>query len=155
MSKQRYEQEIEEILKKYDEQSGRKDRPIGKPPVEITPTPTEYRYSLPKRPQPKTGPSMPNWKRISSGQYIAAAFAVALIAVLVRNVSETLTIGLIIVSAILFLVPIFLYRGTGTTSGGYSPTEEKRWRGQVIDINTRRNIAGDPFEGIKRWFRRK
>jgi len=156
MSKQRYEQEIEEILKKYDEQTGRKDRPTGKPPVETTPAPPpDYRYAAPKRTPPKSGYALPNWKRISSGQYIMLAFAVALLAVLLRNISDVLTFALIIASAVLFLIPIFLYRSTGTSSGGYSPTEEKRWRGQVIDFNSRRNITNDPLESIKRWFKRR
>jgi hypothetical protein len=154
MSKQRYEQEIEEILKKYDETSGRKDRPTGKPPVELTPPPSP-RYSPPRPAPPKPTFSMPNWKRFSSGQYLMFAFGVALLAVLLRNVSEILTFLLIILSAVLFLVPIFLYRSTGTTSGGYSPTEEKRWRGQVIDFNTRKTVNNDPLESIKRFFRRR
>jgi hypothetical protein len=62
---------------------------------------------------------------------------------------------LIILAVILFLLPIFLYRSTGTTSGGYSPHEEKRWRGQVIDFNTRREVTSDPLAGIKRWLRRR
>ncbi len=98
---------------------------------------------------------MPNLKRVSSGQYIMLAFAVALLAVLLRNISDILTFALIIASAVLFLIPIVLYRSTGTTGGGYSPTEEKRWRGQVIDFNSRRNLTNDPLEGIKRWFRRR
>jgi hypothetical protein len=98
---------------------------------------------------------MPNWKRFSSGQYLMFAFGVALLAVLLRNVSEILTFLLIILSAVLFLVPIFLYRSTGTTGGGYSPTEEKRWRGQVIDFNTRKTVNNDPLESIKRFFRRR
>jgi hypothetical protein len=155
MSKQRYEQEIEDILKKYDEQAGRKERPTGKPPVELTPTPVDYRTGGSRRPAQKSNLSMPNWKRITSGQYLLLAFAVALLAVLLRGLWEPLTFVLIVVSAVLFLVPIFLYRSTGTTSGGYSPTEEKRWRGQVIDFNTRRNVTNDPLDGIKRWFRRK
>jgi hypothetical protein len=152
MSKQRYEQEIEEILRKYDEQVGRKDRPTGKPPVETTPVPPqEYRYRPPKQAPPKNRFSMPNWKRISSGQYLLLAFGVALLAVLLKDVLPALTLVLIVVSAALFLVPIFLYRSTGTTNGGYTPSEQKRWRGQVIDFNS----GNDPFEGIKRWFRRK
>jgi len=152
MSKQRYEQEIEEILRKYDEQTGRKDRPTGKPPVEVTPAPPQdYRYRAPKTAPPKGHFSMPNWKRIGSGQYLLLAFAAALLAVLLKDVFPTLTFVLIVLSAALFIVPIFLYRSTGTTGGGYSPTEQKRWRGEVIDFNSN----NDPFEGIKRWFKRK
>ena len=33
--------------------------------------------------------------------------------------------------------------------------EEKRWRGQVIDINTRREVGDDPLASIKRWFKRR
>lgn len=156
MSKQRYEQEIEDILRKYDERTGHTDRPTGKPPVEVTPPPPDYRYRSPKPAPQKSGLSLPNWKRISSGQYLMLAFGVALLAVLLRNVSEVLTFILIIISAALFLLPIVLYNRTGTTSGGYSPSEEKRWRGQVIDINTRKSVSNnDPFEGIKRLFRKK
>src|SRR4051794_19227272 len=97
MSKQRYEQEIEEILKKYDEQTGRKDRPTGKPPVELTSVPPpSYRYSAPKQAPQKSGVNLPNWKRISSGQYLMLAFAAGLLAVLLHNVSSLLTLVLIV-----------------------------------------------------------
>jgi len=67
----------------------------------------------------------------------------------------TLATLLVIISVSLFFIPIVLYWQTGTTSGGWSANEQKRWRGQVIDFNTRREITGDPLEGIKRWFRRR
>ena len=98
---------------------------------------------------------MPNWKRLSAGQYILMAFGAAILAVLVRGLWEPLTFLFIILAAVLFLVPILLYANTGTSSGGYSPHEEKRWRGQVIDFNTRREVTNDPLAGIKRWFRRR
>ena len=85
----------------------------------------------------------------------AAAFGVALLAVVMRSFIPALAPVLVILSIVLFLVPIFTYRSTGTTSGGWSTREEKRWRGQVIDFNTRREITDDPLAGIKRWFRRR
>ena len=92
---------------------------------------------------------------MSSGQYIAAAFGVAILAIFVRGVSPTLASLLVIASVVLFLIPIVLYRSTGTTGGGWSTREQKRWRGQVIDFSTRRDITNDPLESIKRWFKRK
>jgi hypothetical protein len=150
MSKQRYEKEIEEILSKYDQESGRKDkRPTDTRPVR------DIRYSAPSRGTPKAPYTMPNWKRLSAGQYIMAAFGVALLAIVVRSVSPALASIMVILAAVLFLVPIFVYRSTGTTTGGWSAHEEKRWRGQVIDFNTRRDVTNDPLAGIKRWFRRR
>ena len=76
-------------------------------------------------------------------------------AVVVNGISSLLSTVLVILAIILFLLPIVLYRNTGTTTGGYSPHEEKRWRGQVIDFNTRRQVQNDPLAGIKRWLRRR
>lgn len=171
MSKQRYEKEIEEILQKYDEQSGRKDRPPRDTPDArdarnpVAPRdarlpsskPLDFRApQRPSRPASQRGFSMPNWKRLGSGQYILLAFGAALLAVVLRNVlPDIFIIALIVLSAIFFLIPIVLYSNTGNTSGGYSPHEEKHWRGQVIDFSTRRDVSNDPLESIKRWFRRK
>lgn len=156
MSKQRYEKEIEEILSKYDQETAPKEKKqqAGNAP---------YRELRPSAPPPVSGqpqgpprvPGMPNWKRLSSGQYIAGAFGAALLAVLVRQFSPALASILVILSVVLFIVPIILYRSTGTSSGGWSTHEEKRWRGQVIDFNTRRNLTDDPLAGIKRWLRRR
>jgi hypothetical protein len=148
MDKQKYEREIEEILEKYEKESGRKTRTEGQIGT-IRPAPT-----APVR-RPPQAPSNINWRRLSSGQYMAAAFAVALLAVLVGSISQVLATILVIVSVVLFLLPVVLYRSTGNTSGGWSAREQKRWRGQVIDINTRRDISNDPIEGIKRWFRKR
>lgn len=148
MDKQKYEREIEEILEKYEKESGRKTRTEGQIGT-IRPSP-----SAPVRRAPQV-PSNWNWRRLSSGQYMLAAFAVALLAVLVGSISQVLATILVIVSVVLFLLPVVLYRSTGNTSGGWSAREQKRWRGQPIDINTRRPINDDPIEGIKRWFRRR
>jgi hypothetical protein len=151
MNKQRYEREIEEILAKYYDETERKERR----PREGGPGPAGgYRiYPPPARPRPAR-PSF-NWKRLSSGQYMLLAFAVALLAMVVGNFLPLLASVLVVLSAVLFLVPILLYHITGTTTGGWSAREEKRWRGQVIDFNTRRDITSDPFAGIKRWLRRR
>jgi Flp pilus assembly protein TadB len=153
MSKQRYEKEIEEILQKYDQGTGRerksREEQPKNPPIINSSSP---RY---RKPAPQLGWTMPNWRRLSSGQYIALAFGVAILAIFVRTLLPPLATLMIILAVVLFLVPILLYRSTGTTMGGYSPREEKRWRGQVIDFNTRRDVTADPFAGIKRWFRRR
>jgi hypothetical protein len=156
MNKQRYEREIEEILRKFDEEKGRTDRPVrerererdARPPI-------DFRRSTPTRVSRQSGFTMPDWKRLSSGQYMLLAFGAAILAVVVSSISSFLSTVLVILAIILFLLPIILYRSTGTTTGGYSPTEQKRWRGQVIDFNTRRDVTNDPLAGIKRWLRRK
>ncbi|MEO6458169.1 MAG: hypothetical protein ABIO92_07835 [Chloroflexia bacterium] len=154
MSKNRYEQEIEEILSKYEEEKSPSQRPPeGSSPRESRPTrpPLSPRRSL-------TLPrSVSDLKRMSAGQYMLAAFGVAILAIILRplGVPPVIITMMIILSAILFLVPILL--NYTRSSGGSSafPREEKRWRGQVIDINTRRNVADDPLESIKRWLRRR
>ncbi|HYP40871.1 MAG TPA: hypothetical protein VEX13_10970 [Chloroflexia bacterium] len=154
MGKQRYEREIEEILSKYEQEKAQRDkqpRPEKPPPIDFRAGGQHSR--LPSK-SPGT-PNMPNWKRLSSGQYMLASFGVVLLALLVSRFALPLAQILVIVAVVLFLVPILLYRTTGTSSGGYSPREEKRWRGQVIDFNTRRNVTDDPFEKIKRWFQRR
>ncbi len=146
--KQKYEREIEEILEKFDKDPERKKKAeaVGDRLNSFRPS------SSPSR----KGPSLPtNWKGASAGQYIAAAFGVALLALIVRGFYPPLASVLVILSVVLFLVPIFLYRSTGTTTGGWSTHEEKRWRGQVIDFNTRRDITDDPLAAIKRWFKRR
>jgi hypothetical protein len=148
MDKQKYEREIEEILAKYDQETGRdrtkpkEDRQVG-----------NIRPATPGR---GSGPSLslPNWRRISAGQYMGAALLLAMVAAFIIRTPPLSTI-LIIVAVALFIMPIVLYYTTGTSRGGWSSGEQKRWRGQVIDFNTRRDITDDPFEGIKRWFRRR
>jgi hypothetical protein len=153
MEKQKYEREIEEILAKYDQESGRKERserptrPVGSYP------PPPNRGGSPPKQVPSS--SNFNWRRVSAGQYMLAAFGLAFLAVFLSRFSTLLSSLLVILAVVLFLIPIFLYWSGGTTNGGYSPNEQKRWRGQVIDFNTRRDITNDPFEGIKRWFRRR
>jgi hypothetical protein len=152
MSKQRYEREIEEILAKYYEESERKERN----PREERPVGGYRIYPPPTRPRPPQTPfTLPSWKRRSAGQYMLMAFGVALLAMIVSNFSSLLASVLVILAVVLFLVPILLYYTTGTASGGWSSREEKRWRGQVIDFNTRRDITNDPLAGIKRWLRRR
>ena len=148
--KQKYEREIEEILAKYDKDHERKSPANG-----AGERPTSFRPVVPARPAPRVPSAPSGWKRASAGQYIAAAFGAAILAVFVRNFSPALASILVIASVVLFLLPIFFYRSTGTTSGGWSSTEQKRWRGQVIDFNTRRDITNDPLAFIKRWFRKR
>jgi hypothetical protein len=85
------------------------------------------------------------------------AFGAALLGVIVGTFSSLLATLFIILAVVLFIVPILLYVQSGTTSGGWSPTtEEKRWRGQVINMHDRtRHNPDDPLEGIKRFFRRR
>jgi hypothetical protein len=153
MDKKRYEREIEEILKKYDEKAGRSERP------------REERASTP--PLNRPGPGLPPRNRggyrapspspfaalrkISVGQYMLGAFSLAILAIFVRTFSPPLASIMVIAAAALFLIPLFISR----TPGGFPAQEEKRWRGQVIDMSTRRDITNDPFAAIKRWFRRR
>ena len=158
MSKSRVEREIEEILSKYEEEKGEKSR--GKAEdrqvVEfranrgVPPRPSRYGRSAPSF-------TMPNWKRLSSGQYMLMAFGAALLGVIVGPFVPFLATLFIILAVVLFIVPILLYVQNGSTSGGWSPTtEEKRWRGQVINMHDRtRRDPNDPLDGIKRFFRRR
>ncbi|MDQ3705995.1 MAG: hypothetical protein M3437_12345 [Chloroflexota bacterium] len=158
MSKSRVEREIEEILSKYDEEKGektrgqREDRQVVdfRPNRTLPPRPGRYSRSTPSF-------TMPNWKRLSSGQYMLMAFGAALMAMIVGTFSSLLATLFILLAVVLFIVPILLYVQNGTTSGGWSPTtEEKRWRGQVINMHDRtRRDPNDPLEGIKRFFRRR
>ncbi len=86
---------------------------------------------------------------------MAAAFGVAILALVVKDVSASFASLLILVSVVLFLVPILLNYNSGSSTGGSYPREEKRWRGQVIDLKTRREVSNDPLAGIKRLFRRR
>ena len=147
--KQKYEREIEEILSKFDVETERRDR-VERPGMRLSGVrPGGYGYTRRTWSLPK------NWKRFGSGQYIAGAFVAAFLAVLVHNFSQILANLLVLVAVVLFFLPIVLYRSSGTTGGGWSPGEQRRWRGQVIDFTTRRDITNDPLAAIKRWFRRR
>ena len=101
---------------------------------------------------------MPNLKRFSAGQYMLAAFGMAMLAVLLSEplqLHPMISTAMLIAAVVLFVIPIVLYYKSSTTSGGWSPREEKRWRGQVIDFNTRRDVTNDPLAGVKRWLRRR
>jgi hypothetical protein len=156
MEKPKYEREIEEILEKYEKTKATKgptqteDRQVGGIRPSGFAPPSPQRMRTPQRPSTSF-----NWRRLTAGQLIGAAIAVAILAVLVHNVSGLLSNVLVIAAVVLFLLPIFTYRSTGTTSGGWSSGEEKRWRGQPIDINTRRPVGDDPLAGIRRWFRKR
>ena len=152
MDKKRYEKEIEEILAKYDQESGRKEKPRSDAPANggvggFRPA-MPPRGNIPRRNAPSFGSSL---KNIGAGQYMIAAFGLAILAIFVRTFSPGLAMLMVIIAAVLFLVPVLLHR----TPGGSAPREEKRWRGQVIDFSTRRDVTNDPFAAIKRWFRRK
>jgi hypothetical protein len=152
MDKKRYEKEIEEILAKYDQESGRKDKP--KPDAPPGGAFGGLRSNVPGRsnaPRRNKPSFTSNLKHISAGQYMVAAFALAILAIFVRAFSPGLAGLMVIAAAALFLIPLLLHR----TPGGGSPQPEKRWRGQVIDFTTRREVTNDPFAGIKRWFRRR
>jgi hypothetical protein len=157
MDKKRYEREIEEILKKYDEKSGRTERPKEeRPPL---PPPGRPGPGLPPRNRgtyrPPTSSPFSALRRLSAGQYMLSAFALAILAIFVRTFSPTLASIMVILAAVLFLLPIFLNRTPTGTPTGIPGAEQKRWRGQVIDMTTRRDITSDPFAAIKRWFRRR
>src|SRR3954465_9431213 len=105
--KQKYEREIEEILAKYDREAERR-----KPPE----PPPQGRFgnfsSSGRRPSFR---GSANWRSLGSGQYMLLAFAVALLALFVRSFSIPLANFLVIVSAVLFLVPIVLYWSRGSS----------------------------------------
>src|SRR5207253_8060601 len=98
-----------EIMSKFDQDADRKDKPAR--PVNPV---GGYR---PTAPSPRRTWSLPkSWRRFSAGQYFAAAFATAFIAVVVRNISAPLATLLVLLSIVLFFAPIILYRSTGTTT---------------------------------------
>ncbi|HKP54908.1 MAG TPA: hypothetical protein VJ183_19915 [Chloroflexia bacterium] len=152
MDKKRYEKEIEEILAKYDQESGRKERPKSDVPANggtggVRPS-APGRGNTPRRNGPSFGSGL---KNIGAGQYMISAFGLAILAIFVRAFSPGLAALMVILAAVLFLVPVLLHR----SPGGGAPQPEKRWRGQVIDFSTRRDVTNDPFAAIKRWFRRR
>ncbi|MEO5951222.1 MAG: hypothetical protein ABIQ44_02020 [Chloroflexia bacterium] len=168
MSKQKYEQEIEDILRKYDEEKGKREKPTAQGDATNTPTrnpvpraPIDFRAAQNRRAQhsrstQRGGFTMPDWKRLSAAQYIAMAIGAAVLAVIIGPAIPIVTGVLVILSAILFFVPFVLYKNTGTTSGGYSPTEEKRWRGQKIDYTPHDSGNNDdPLDGVKKWFKKR
>jgi hypothetical protein len=155
MDKKRYEREIEEILKKYDEKTGRTERPKEERPALPPPGRSGPGPGLPPRNRGTNRAPSPSpftsFRRLSAGQYMLIAFGLAILAIFVRTFSAPLATIMVIMAAVLFLLPIF----TSRTPSGPSGSEEKRWRGQVIDMTTRRDITNDPFAAIKRWFRRR
>lgn len=161
MSKQKYEQEIEDILRKYDEEKGKSGRSTGEQTGNTTPVqraPIDFRAaqarrtSYPRTPQ-RGGFTLPDWKRLSAAQYIGLAVGAAVLAVLIGRSIPIITGVLVILSAILFFVPFVLYRNSGSSPGGGSSTEQKRWRGQPIDYSPRRDDDDD--DKGSSWSRRR
>ncbi len=95
--------------------------------------------------RPRLRPPRPRrrWPRLTLPQdtaLLAAAFLLALLAVLVRDWSRTLALAFATLSLVSFFTPVVrqLVRGRGWT-----PDAPRRWRGRDIDLPPpRRGLAG-------------
>ncbi|MCX7624171.1 MAG: hypothetical protein RMK01_09230 [Thermomicrobium sp.] len=99
-----------------------------------------------RRPRPWTWRRRPRWPHRSLPQntaLLAAAFLLALLAVVIRDWSRTLALLLAILSLLAFFTPVVRQLKGG---GGWSPDRPRRWRGRDIDLPP-------PRRGVTGWLR--
>ncbi len=141
MSKQRYEREIEEILRKAEEQGW-----AGKSGGNANPP-----SSSPHPPRPPRAPR--SGFRVTPGFIFGLSVVFGVLVFALRPISPLWSALLAPLAVLFFLGAIFYYYTTNASAG--SKPGEKRWRGQPIEINN----PNDPLAGLKRtlnrWFGRK
>jgi hypothetical protein len=96
--------------------------------------------------------TMPNLRLTSLPIWwsLAAAFALALAALVVRDTSQTLGLILAVISALVFLSPFVFRRPTGGTSdSGFGGPVTKEWRGRDITLGP--SPGPSSSERVKRW----
>jgi hypothetical protein len=140
MDKRKYEREIEEILRKAEEDGWASKSGAGpgktNPPDNI------------KRPRPA---NKPTGFRLTPGLILGISIAVVVLIFLIRPFAPVVSAFLTPLAVLFFLGALFYYYTTSSSGGRI----EKRWRGQAIDVSN----PDDPFAGLKRtlnrWFGRR
>ena len=96
-----------------------------------------------------------NLSRVTAGRpwiWLASAFVLAFVAILVRDTSENLALALALGSIIAFIAPIFVGRrggGAGNGPGG----DIKQWRGRDISFDD--PDGPSPADRISRWIQER
>ena len=129
----KYEKEIEEILKRAEDV-------LPKDRAEPSTTETKDPGSRPLR-RFTGGRGL----KISAGKLMLASFALLLVAMILGASGVGQVVYLVIAGLILFVIAyaLFFVRPGGSSSGGY----EKRWRGRVIEDRP------PLWDRLKRWLR--
>jgi hypothetical protein len=140
------EEEIMEILDRIEDERPASPRgPSHLRLVSSRPAKTKRRFSLG---MPKLSlTALPLWWSL------AVSFGLAMAALIVRDSSETLALGLAILSALAFLSPfVFRRPGGGVGNSGGSPfggTVTKEWRGRDITLGPTPGPSAS--DRAKRW----
>jgi hypothetical protein len=143
----RVEEEVMEILDRLeDERPAPGRRPSHLRLVSSRPAKPRRRFTIPKLPSLRLS-ALPLWWTL------AASFGLAMIALFVRDTSQTLGMVLVILAVLLFLSPFVFRRGGSSIPGGSGPSiggsVTKEWRGRDITLGpTPGPSAG---ERAKRW----
>lgn len=141
MEKRKYEQEIEEILRKAEE-----DGWVSKTGASPGKANAPDNIKRPRRPANKRAGF-----HITPGLILGISVVAVVLIFLMRPFAPIVSAFLTPLAVLFFLGAIFYYY-TSSSSGGRI---EKRWRGQTIDVSN----PNDPLAGIKRtlnrWFGRR
>ena len=134
--KSRLDRELEEILSKNDN-------------IRHLPPPPRPKRARPlaTSPGPAHGLNVPPQVRRLMGTAIIQALVLAVLALLVRDVSPLLASLLCLAAVVCIILPMVQrFRRPA------SPPETRMWRGQLIDVQPR-SEGQSPLEGVRDWWR--
>lgn len=130
---EKYQQEIEEILKKVGEAPPGDTRDRSERPLEDRPHTIQPSRSVPA---PRRG-SIPRWPTITPGKILLSGLLLFVVAALLKlGTLVWIGLGLLAVAYLLFFIT------------PRSVSYEKRWRGQPVDEG-----HSSPWERFKRWLK--
>lgn len=139
MEKRKYEREIEEILRKAEEE-GWANKSDG----------TSKANAPDNTRRPLRPANQPSGFHLTPGLVLGVSVAAVILVVLIKPFAPIVSAFLTPLAVLFVLGAIFYYYINSSTSGKM----EKRWRGQAIDVSK----PNDPLAGIKRtlnrWFGR-
>ncbi len=139
MEKRKYEREIEEILRKAEEE-GWASKNGG----------TSKANAPDNTRRPLRPANQPSGFHLTPGLVLGVSVAAVILVVLIKPFAPIVSAFLTPLAVLFVLGAIFYYYINSSTSGKM----EKRWRGQAIDVSK----PNDPLAGIKRtlnrWFGR-
>lgn len=140
MEKRKYEREIEEILRKAEEDGwASKGGSVSKANA-----PDNLRR--PPRPANK-----PTGFRITPGLVLGISVASIVIVFLISPFAPEIS-ALLTPLAVLFFIGALVYYYVSTSAGGKM---EKRWRGQTIDMSKPNDPLANLRRTLERWFGRR
>ncbi len=132
----KYQKEIEEILKNAGESAPEESRPESEKPLEDRPRVTR-RAAEAEKPEPSYNPSSGRWPTITPGKILLTGLVVFVVTALLQ-IGVLIWVGLALLVAgylLFFITPRNI-------------SMEKRWRGESIE-----DEAKSPWDRFKRWIK--